>query len=170
MPPTLRTPPATLGDFKTRFARDFKYGQGKDTVMDADIANAMIDAGAVFNPGLFSVADGWLAFLYVTAHFVRINIEAAGGLQAMEEGLGIENQAEQVLNSKGAAGINVGYVDPPDFIKRIPLLLQLWLTTYGQKYVAMLQPKLVGNVQVVAGPSSFGPGDGAMPGIPGTDQ
>lgn len=168
MPPTLRTPPATKDDFKKRFARDFKYGQGMDTVMDADIDNAMVDAGAVFNPALFNVADGWLGFLYVTAHYVRINIEAAGGLQALGEGLGIENQAEQVLNSASVSGINKGYADMPDWIKRIPLLQQLWLTTYGQKYCAMVQPKLVGNVGVVAGPRDFGAA--GMPDVPFTDQ
>lgn len=168
MPPPLPTPPATLDDFKKRFVRDFKYGKGTDTVMDTDIANAMQDAMAVFNPGLFSVADGWTGFLYLSAHFVRINVEAAGGLQALNEGLGIENQAEQVLNSAGVAGINKGYVDPPDWIKRFPLLQQLWLTTYGQKYCAMVQPKLVGAVSGVSGPVP--PGIGIMPDVPFTDS
>jgi hypothetical protein len=155
MPPTLPTPPATLDDFKKRFSRDFKYGKGADTVMDSDIANAMTDAMAVFNPALFSDADGWVGFLYLTAHYVRLNIEAAGGLQAEGEGLGIENQAEQVLSGGGVSGVSKNYVAPPEFITKIPLLLQLWLTTYGQKYVAMLQPKLVGNVGAVEGPSAF---------------
>lgn len=168
MAPTLPTPPATLADFKARFARDFKYGTGKDTVMDADIVNAMSDAMLVFNPGLFSVADGWLGFLYVTAHYVRINIEAVGGLQAEPEGLGVDNQAEQVLTGSGVTGVSTNYLDPPDWVKRIPLLQQLWLTTYGQKYVAMVQPKLVGNVGAVSGPSDF---IGAnMPSMPFTDQ
>lgn len=168
MPPTLPIPPATLDDFKKRFARDFKYGEGTDTVMDSDIANAMQDALLVFNPRLFSVVDGWLGFLYVSAHFVRINVEAAGGLAAESEGLGIENQAEQVLNSAGAGGVQKGYVEPPDFVKKMPLLMQLWLTTYGQKYVAMLQPKMVGAVSAVLGPSDF---EGAnMPSMPFTDQ
>lgn len=168
MAPTLPTPPATLDDFKKRFSRDFKCGQGKDSVMDTDIANAMTDAMTVFNPGLFSIADGWVGFLYLTAHYVRINIEAAGGLQAESEGMGVENQAEQVLNSASLGGVNSGYVDPPDFIKRIPLLLQLWTTTYGQKYVAMLQPKLVGNVGVASGPIDAGAV--GSPSIPFTDQ
>lgn len=162
--PPLPTPPATLADFKKRYARDFKYGKGTDTVMDADIQNAMIDAMAVFNPGLFSVADGWLGFLYLTAHFVRINVEAAGGLQAETEGLGIENQGEQVLASAGVAGINKGLADMPEWIKRIPLLQQLWITTYGQKYCAMVQPKLVGNVGAVSGPIPYGMGP--LPPVP----
>lgn len=164
MPPTLPTPPASLDDFKKRYARDFKYGQGPDTVMDDDIKNAMIDAMAVFNPGLFSVADGWLGFLYLTAHFVRINVEASGGLTPEIEGLGIENQGEQVLAAAGVSGINKTLADMPDWIKRIPLLQQLWLTTYGQKYCAMVQPKLVGGVSVVSGPVPFGAGP--MPPVP----
>lgn len=162
--PPLPTPPATLEDFKTRYARDFKYGKGTDTVMDADIENAMIDAMAVFNPALFSVADGWLGFLYLSAHFVRINVEASGGLQAETEGLGIENQGEQVLASAGVSGINKGLAEIPDWIKRIPLLQQLWVTTYGQKYCAMVQPKLVGNVGAVAGPIPYGMGP--LPPVP----
>lgn len=166
--PEGRTNPATLDDFKARFKRDFKYGAGTDTVMDDDIANAMVDAGAVFNPALFSVADGWLGFLYLTAHFVRINIEAAGGLQAETEGLGIENQAEQVLNSAGVGPANKSYVEPPDWVKKIPLFQQLWLTTYGQKYVAMAQPMLVGGVTVVAGPIAYG--TGPQPPVPFSDS
>jgi hypothetical protein len=171
MPPVLPTPPATLDDFKKRFLRDFKYGKGLDTVTDTDIANAMQDAMTVFNPGLFSVADGWTGFLYLTAHYVRINIEAAGGLQAENEGLGIENQAEQLLSSSGAGGVNQSFVEPPSFIKNIPLLLQLWLTTYGQKYVAMLQPKLVGAMGAIEGPFASGDGEALeMPSIPFLDE
>ncbi|MES2155473.1 MAG: hypothetical protein V4510_10095 [bacterium] len=171
MPPALPTPPATLDDFKARFARDFKYGSGPETVMDADIKNAMIDAMAVFNPALFSVADGWLGFLFVTAHFVRINIEAAGGLTPESEGLGVENQAEQVLTGSGVNGISQNFQEPPEWVKKIPLLQQLWITTYGQKYVAMVQPKLVGAMAGVVGRSDFTGGvPGKMPSIPFTDS
>ena len=170
MPVELPTPPATLDDFKKRFVRDFKYGSGTDTVMDSDIETAMQDSMSVFNPALFSVADGWKGFLYLTAHYVRINIEGAGGLQAESEGLGVENQAEQVLSGAGISGVNKNYVEPPDWVKRIPLLQQVWLTTYGQKYVAMVQPKLVGDVGIVSGPSDFLGGQGNIPSVPFTDQ
>ena len=166
--PTLPTPPATLADFKKRFARDFKFGKGNDTVTDADIKNAMQDSMIVFNPILFSDSEGWQGFLYLSAHYVRINIEAAGGLQPEVEGLGIENQAEQVLSGASTQGVNKNYVEPPDFVKRTPLFQQLWLTTYGQKYVAMVQPKLVGNVGIVAGPRDFN--TEGQPDVPFTDQ
>lgn len=157
MATTPRTPPVTLNDFKKRFGpRDFKFGEGTETVMDSDIANAMTDALAVYNPALFSPADGVVAFLTLTAHFVRTNIEAAGGLQTSNEGLGVQNQGEQVLSGAGAVGVSANYINPPDWVKRFPLLQQLWVTTYGQKYCAMVQPMLVGNVGVVEGPVSTG--------------
>lgn len=156
MAPKLPTPPATLDDFKKRFgARDFKFGTGPDTVMDADVANAMQDALAVFNPRLFGVADGWAAFLYLTAHYVRTNVEAVGGLQAEPEGLGVENQGEQLLASAGVSGVQQSFVEPPERVKRNPIFLQLWVTTYGQKYVAMALLKTTGAVGVVDGPRDF---------------
>lgn len=157
MPPVLPTPPATLEDFKTRYGkRDFVFGDGTDKVTDADIANAMIDAMTVFNPRLFSVADGWVAFQYLVAHFLRTNIEAVGGLQACPEGLGVENQGEQVLTGGSVSGVSSNYLDPPDWIKRFPLLQQLWLTKYGQQYCFVVQPKIMGNVHAVSGPRDFG--------------
>jgi hypothetical protein len=165
-PPAFPTPPATVADFWARYGhRDFKRGAGVDAVTDNDVTFGMRDAMKVFNAKLFSAADGFEGFLYLTAHFVRVNIQAAGGLSSLgeNEGLGIENQGEQVIASAGAGGLSQNFVEPPEFIKKTPLLLQLWGTTYGQKYVAMLQPKLAGNVGVVCG------GDGGslpMPNVP----
>lgn len=168
MAPVLPTPPATLDDFKARYGlRDFKFGKGTDTVTDADIAIAMRDAMKVFNPRLFSIADGWEGFMYLTAHYLRINIEAVGGLQASPEGLGVENQGEQVLSGASVSGVNSNYLEPPDWIKRIPLLQQLWLTKYGQQYCAIVSPKLVGNVHAVPGPRDAG--SVGMPDVPFAD-
>lgn len=167
MPPTLPTPPATVADFKTRFARDFKFGDGDDRVKDADIARAMSDAMTVFNPRLFSVADGWVGFLNVAAHYVVVNIQAVGGLSADNDGLGVENQAQGLIASKSVNGISIGLVDPPEWVKKIPLLYQLWITDYGRKYVSMVQPKLVGNVHAVSGPREAGAA--GSPSVPFTD-
>lgn len=157
MPPNLPTPPATLADFKARFGkRDFKFGDGTDAVTDKDVADAMQDAMSVFNARLFSAADGWKGFLFLTAHFVRTNVEASGGLSPVNEGLGVENQGEQVLSGAGVSGVSTNYLEPPAWVKRFPLLQQLWLTRYGQQYVFMVQPKLVGSVGAVAGPADAG--------------
>jgi hypothetical protein len=165
-PPVFPTPPATVADFWARYGhRDFKQGEGLDKVTDKDVVFAMRDAMKIFNPKLFSLADGFEGFLYVTAHFVRVNVEASGGLSTSgeNEGLGVENQGEQVIASAGGGGLQQGFIEPPDFVKKVPALLQLWGTSYGQKYIAMLQPKTVGNVGVVCG------GDGGrlpMPNVP----
>lgn len=167
MPPTLPTPPATVADFKKRFARDFKFGDGMDRVTDDDLARAMSDAMTVFNPRLFSVADGWVGFLNLAAHFVVVNIQAVGGLDAKPDGLGVENQAQGLLSSKGVNGISLSVVDPPEWVKRIPIFYQLWITDYGRKYVTMAQPKIVGNVGVVPGPRDVG--SAGSPSVPFAD-
>ena len=165
MAPTLPTPPATLADFKTFFVRDFVCGDGPDTVMDADLNRAMTQAMTVYNPALFSKADGWVAFLNLTAHYVRINIQAVGGLQAKPEGLGIENQAEQLRTGAGAAGFSQSYVQPPARVLSNPIFMGLWVTTYGQNYVNMALLRLVG-VMGTADNAGDGCPVGATPAVP----
>lgn len=157
MAPTLPTPPATSDDFRKRYARDFPFGDGNDTVTEQDIQNAMSDAMPVFNPGLFSVADGWVAFLHLTAHYVATNVQAAGGLTT-GDGDGTNNQADGIIASKGVSGANASYVEPPDKIKQNPTLFQIWQTGYGRKYCQMVAPKLVGAVAAVSGPDDCGGG------------
>lgn len=156
-PPALPTPPATIDDFKARFGRrDFAFGRGTGKVTDKDIQDAMTDAMGVFNARLFSIPDGWNAFLYLTAHFVRTNIQAAGGLNPENESGGVENQAEQVMSSAGAAGVSQSFVEPPERVKRSAILLPLWNTTYGQKYCAMALGQITGAVSTIEGPVDLG--------------
>jgi hypothetical protein len=155
-PPSPPTPPVTQAAFKLAYgvpkARDFVFGDGADTVMDSDVSSAFTDAMQIYNPVLFSVPGGQTAFMYLVAHFIRINIQAVGGLQAKPEGLGVENQGEQVLTGAGVNGVSTNFVEPPERVKRNPIFLQLWGTTYGQKYVGMALLKTTGAVSVVDGP------------------
>lgn len=164
------TPPVTAQAFKAAYglpaARDFKFGNGPDTVMDADVSRAFDDAMLVYNPSLFSIPEGQKAFMYLVAHFIRTNIQAVGGLQVKPEGLGVENQGEQVLASAGVSGVSQGFVEPPERVKRNPVFLQLWVTTYGQKYVGMAMLKTIGAVGTVSGP--IDPGTVAIPNVPFT--
>ena len=159
-PQPASVPPVTTAAFKTAYglpkARDFRFGDGADTVMDSDVDRAFLDAMQIFNPALFGITGGQTAFMYLAAHFVRINIQAVGGLQAAPEGLGVENQAEQVLSGAAVNGVNTNFIDPPDRVKRNPIFLQLWTTTYGQKYVAMALLKTTGAVGVLEGPIDLG--------------
>jgi len=152
------TPPVTIADFKTRFVRDFKYGTGLDKVMDSDISAAMTDALTMFNPSLFSTADGKVAFLYATAHYLVINVQAAGGLGSNNQGLGVGNESEGTLSGKSVGGVSLNFISPPDIVSKNPTLLQFWKTDYGQKYLGMLVPKLVGPFGYVYGEQEAGDG------------
>ena len=147
-------PPVTLAEFKAQFDRDFVYGVGLDTVRDSDITRAFNDAVPLFNGALFDTSTGKLAFLHSAAHFLVTNIQAVGGLSVHKFGLGIENQADQVMSSKGVGGVSLSFVEPPPTVKNNPNLLQFWNTTYGQRYLSFLLPKLVGSFSVVEGPLS----------------
>lgn len=167
-PPAPATPPVTTAAFKAAYglpqARDFRFGAGADTVMDSDVARAFTDALQIYNPTLFGVPGNQSAFMYLVAHFLRVNIQAVGGLQAAPEGLGVENQGEQVLTGAGVSGVTQQFVEPPDRVKRNPIFLQLWGTTYGQKYVGMALLKTTGAVMAVDGP--LDPGTVAIPPVP----
>lgn len=156
-------PPATLADFKAQFARDFIYGTGKDTVMDGDITRALNESGMVFNPVLWDSGDDKIAFLYASAHFLVLNVQAAGGLSAKPFGQGINSQGAGVVGSKSVGSVSVSYI-VPEFVSSSPFLSQFMKTDYGQKYLQLLTPRLVGHVSIAQGPSEP---DVAVPNIPG---
>lgn len=163
------TPPVTAAQFKAAYGwparRDFKFGDGADTVTDGDVAAAMTDAMVVFNPRLFSVTEGQTAFMYLLAHFIRTNIQAVGGLSVGKpEGLGVENQGERVLTGASVSGVSQNFVQPPERVLRNPVFLPLWQTTYGQKYVGMALLKTTGAMSAVNGPTDTG--TGAIPPLP----
>jgi hypothetical protein len=161
------TPPATLTDFKSKFARDFQYGDGLDKVTDGDINNAMTDARSLFNPSLFSTDDGKLAYLYATAHLLVTNVQAAGGLKAgLPAGLGMQNSPEDIISQRSVGGVSFSSIDPPEFVMKSTLLRQFWSTDYGRRYLMMLEPKLKGAFGVVGGPHEIDTEDGSTPSVP----
>jgi hypothetical protein len=148
----MATAPITATDFKTKFDRNFTFGAGLDAVRDADINGAIAEAQVLYNAALWSVEDGKLAFLYATAHFVAINIQAAGGLSASVTGDGITNRSTGIVESKSVGQVSVSYTAPPERIRKMAFLLPFWETEYGKRYIMMLMPKLSGNIGVVSGP------------------
>lgn len=151
------TPPATPDDFKVQFTRDFKYGGGLETVRDVDIQNALNLASTVFNPELFETvvlpvgtSEAKIAYLYAAAHFLVLSLQAAGGLSAISRYQGPNSQGDGIITSKGVGGVNVGFTWP-SLITDNPALYNFTKTSYGQTYLQMLMPKLVGNITIVAG-------------------
>lgn len=141
--------PITIAEFKVYFARDFTYGATDVTVKDADITKAIGEANALFNTGLWTAGtDLEIAFQYLTAHCLVTAIRAAGGLKAV--GTGIDSTGSFALNSKSAGPRSISYALPQD-MKDNPVLNQYMKTQYGQKYLEMLTPNLIGNVEIAQG-------------------
>lgn len=137
--------------------------------MDADIQNALNMASTYFNADLFSdvplgapgetndtTSEQTLAYLYAAAHFLVLNIQAAGGLSGLGSGSGLKSSSEGTITSKSIGGISAGYMWPDD-IANDPMLYQFTRTAYGQQYLQMLAPKLVGIIDVGQEyPTTFG--------------
>ena len=156
------TPPATIAAFKNLFFRDFNYGDGPTTVMDRDIANALNTSVSLFNPPLFDTtlvgappsqaSESLNAYLYLAAHFLVTALQAVGGLagKAGAGSPGLNSQGEGVIGSKGGGGLQISYVWPTTITDNAALF-QLTKTVYGQTYLQILMPRLVGNVGAVYG-------------------
>lgn len=146
----------TVSDFKTRFYRDFLYKTVQeggeplqadpDYVQDQDIANAFTDAQALLNQALFSsdtqITSG---YLYLTAHCLALNLVAAdsGGINSTGTGA-------FPVASRSVGSVSESY-QVPDAYKDDPILAQYAQTAYGQKYLAMVLPRLRGNMTIAFG-------------------
>jgi len=151
-------------DFKTYFDREFAYGDGMDTVRNSDVIRALGEAGVIINPDLWddvtaigALTEYKIAFLYLTAHILSKSIQAAGGLSARKLGLGVRQTGDGVIESKAAAGLQVGYAQM-NLARESPILSQFLETPFGKKYLEMLYPRLVARVALVSGRSPWSVG------------
>ncbi len=110
-----------------------------------------------FNPALWdntaalgNYTEYSIAYLYVAAHFLTLNIQGAGGLSKVNMGRGVDSQGGGTIESKGVGPVNISYAIP-EHIKNSEILGQFMRTDFGQKYLVLVTPRLVGNVQVVSG-------------------
>jgi len=139
-------------DFKSRFDRDFVYGDGLDSVRDKDINTALAGSVPRFNQNLWSSNDETTeAYLLLTAHILVMNLQAAGGPSARVLGKGVQSVGGGVIQSKSVGSVTVTY-SIPESVQNSPVLSPYMRTEYGQRYLEMLAPRLVGNVSVVGGP------------------
>ncbi len=143
-------PPITVAEFKAQFNREFVYGPGLDTVQDADITRALNEAYIVWNPALWDTDEAKIAYGYSTAHFMVLNIQSAGGLSSVNMGRGVNSHGGGVISAKGVGQVNVTY-QVPDFVAQSPILSQFMKTDFGQSFLQLLTPRLVGNVSFVFG-------------------
>lgn len=146
--------PPGIADFKAKFVREFVYGDGGNTVMDTDITRALGEVDPYYNQALLNSTDQQTsAYLFIAAHLMVLNIQTAGGLSAVNLGLGVRNVAENFQVSKSLGSASISHEPPPTYVSGSPTLSFLWRTTFGQSYIAMIYHSLIGNFSVVAGPN-----------------
>jgi hypothetical protein len=153
--------PPLVSDFMAFFrpGREFIYGDGFDAVQIPDIQRGLNEAGMQFNPDLWdtttpvgSTSEAGIAYMYLAAHRMVMAIQQlSGGLSAVPRGKGPRNAVQGVPVASGVGQANVSYQAPPPRVAESAVLLDLFMTTFGQIYMAMMEPRLVGNVYTVPG-------------------
>ena len=139
------TPP-TVAQFQAQFFRDFPYAPADDSitldyVQPQDIQNAINEANAQFNPGLFG-NNAVMIFMYLAAHCLCTNLQNSA--------IGIGAQA-MFANSSASVG-SVSFVNNIDnaYLGQ-PMFAQYLTTGYGKKYLDLAYPYTVGNVRTAGG-------------------
>lgn len=169
------TPPASVADFKATFKRGFKYATGPDGVMDSDIEQGITRAMTLYNPCLFTAAEGKAAFLLAVAHFVVIGIQAAGGLYPQFPGAAsaaqapgasadaTENTGSGVIGTKTSEKLTITYAGLEELMKQYPTLAAFRQTDFGAQYAMIVGPRLRGRVGLAPGPMAP---DAVVPAVP----
>ena len=161
--PTAPCFPPTVDDFKAFFNRDFIYGDGLNTVQDNDITRALCEAPMMFNGSLFeSIGIQRTAFLYLSAHIMVRNVQAAGGLRAVNAGKGAQNQGAFALSAATVGGVSTTAAIP-DWATMDDIAQELSLTDYGKRYYQMVSQRNVAPGFVVPGDNGTGGGPWGNP-------
>lgn len=123
-----------------------KYVQDVDNyIADQDITNAFAEAMVLFNPALFgSDANQKLGFLYLAAHFLCNDISAARG--------GVNGTGRFPMSARTVGSVSESYQIPQRF-QEDAILAMYTSSAYGMKYLAMILPRLTGNMVAVFGGS-----------------
>ena len=112
-------------------------------IMDADITNAFAEAQVCFNQALLGTDDEiTLGYLYMVAHYLCIDIRNSFA--------GIQGTGGFPVASRSVGSVAESYQIPEAF-RENPTLAMYAQTSYGQKYLALVLPKTVGNMVAVLG-------------------
>lgn len=139
------TYPVTVEEFKDWFVRDFPFSSNDDDlsgITTKDIEKAFAEAYFVYNPELFTEAEQKIAFMYLAAHYLVIDLKnSSSGLKGAFSGL---------MTNKSVGSVSVGYT-MPSWIMNNPLYSLLAQTPYGVKFLSLVIARCVGNMGVVKG-------------------
>jgi hypothetical protein len=120
---------------------DWKETPNTGLVSDLDITNAFAEACITFNDNLFSDdEDIKLGYLYVSAHYLVHDLNAGGA----------ENGSSGQVNSRSVGNVSESYSIPQWQLDN-PIYGFYAKTSYGNKYLNMVLPRLVGNFGTVEG-------------------
>lgn len=115
----------------------------QDFILDIDIQKAFDQANMNFNQDLFGEdANIKIAFFYLSAYYLVIDITAASS--------GLRGSSTFMLNAKSAGNVSSSYTIPERYIND-PFLSAFTKNPYGEKYLSLLLPRLVGRVRTVSG-------------------
>lgn len=133
----------TVQEFKDYFFRDFPYGATPDFVMDQDIAKAIEEADYDLNEGVFPDQQTFtLAFLYLIAHFLVTDLRNSSQ--------GLSGRTQFIESSKSVGSVSQAFTIP-SWATDSPYWTMLATTSYGGKYMQLVQPFFVGNIMWVCG-------------------
>lgn len=138
--------PPTTTEFKAQFVRDFPYAPSSDAnnlsyIIDADIQSAINEAQVSFNPCMYG-DNTTIIFMYLAAHTLVMNIRNSS--------MGLNSQAKFLLNSATVGSVSISNNISERFSSD-PIFSGLLKTGYGQKYLDMVYPYTVGNVNISCG-------------------
>ena len=148
----------TVTDFKSWFFRDFKYYSPlgmtgsvgecyRNYVTDEDIEKAFTEADMNFNAGLFGEdAQLKMCFLYLAAHYLVNDLQTASD--------GLNSAGYFPVSSRSIGGVSESYAIP-QWMMDDHVLGSFMTTRYGQKYLSLIKPLLIGNVVVYTGNSTY---------------
>lgn len=136
--------PVTTDEFRNWFQRDFPFSDTdpNEGIMDCDILKAFSEASFVYNKELFDEQEGPIAFLYLAAHYLVIDLKnSSTGLKGAFNGL---------MTNKSVGSVSVGY-SMPNWILENPIYSLIAQTPYGVKYLSLMVARCVGNFCIVKG-------------------
>lgn len=137
----------SVSDFQAQFFRDFPYGTDiNTTVVAQDIANAFQQTNMNINPNCWGDQSSYtLAYLYLSAHYLVLNIRASSQ--------GLNGQWNWAQNNKAVGAVSEGF-EIPERLKNNPDFMAYYKTNYGAQYMNWLWPQLSGQIFTVCGTTS----------------
>lgn len=134
----------TTVDFKNRFSTDFVYDENRWAVYDSLILKSIEDAIEKFNLGIFSIDNYLRPLLYLSAHYLVVNLRESGQGES-----GIFAWATESIGGE----LGTSFTVPEQYKK--PAFAFYITTPYGVRYIDTVYPYTVGNMFAIQGRSHY---------------